>query len=336
MPLTTPPRPHNLLEYLPELAEYSRLAVRLHPREGAPQADESSVGGPLLWPADEAWPICQLAHDPIGERPLEQALRLRFAKEDRRLFEARTGPFDQQRQEDAERELMLRIVQEAHPGFDPGGPEPLIPVAQLYYRDVPGLPWPDRYDLLQILWCPLNHTGSETITPYCPAFQVRWRTSAEVEVQLAEVLQPVKCVEEYMPRPCVVHPELVTEFPNYDDLPEHLQEAVTDWGDRIGDGIDYGFDIALAPGWKAMGHGGCWSLYEPYPMVCECGAEQLPLLTAASGEFDSGTVSWQPIEEAGAGWSLSDPVGVHLGRGNTFQLYYCPESEHHTNRTEIF
>jgi hypothetical protein len=28
---------------------------------------------------------------------------------------------------------------------------PLIPVAQLYYRDVPGLPWADRYDLLQIL-----------------------------------------------------------------------------------------------------------------------------------------------------------------------------------------
>jgi hypothetical protein len=336
MPLTTPLRPHDLLERIPELANLARQAVRLHPREDSPGIDESSIGGPLLWPLEEAWPVCRLAHDPIGERPFGQNPRLRITKEDRRRFESRTGTFDPDRDREEEQELAIRAVREAHSGYDPSDPVPLIPVAQLYYRDVPGLPWPDRFDLLQILWCPLNHTGSETITPYCPAFQVRWRRVAEVGAALAEPPTPVMCVDEYLPNPCAVHPEIVTEYPNYDDLPEDLQEAVEDWECRIGDGTSYSSDLALAPGWKAMGHGGCWSLYEPYPVTCECGTEQLPLFTAASGEFDAGTKSWQPVEEAATGWSLSDPVGAHFGRGDTFQLYSCPESELHANRTEMF
>ncbi|WP_268996868.1 hypothetical protein [Saccharothrix luteola] len=30
-------------------------------------------------------------------------------------------------------------------------------MAQPYARDVPGLPRPDCADLLQVLWCPLDH-----------------------------------------------------------------------------------------------------------------------------------------------------------------------------------
>ncbi|MEV7519367.1 DUF1963 domain-containing protein [Streptomyces sp. NPDC091371] len=59
---TTPPRPVAVEELFPELAPLRREAVRLHPRAGAPTRDDSSVGGPLLWPADEPWPVCDEEH----------------------------------------------------------------------------------------------------------------------------------------------------------------------------------------------------------------------------------------------------------------------------------
>ncbi|CAM5523272.1 hypothetical protein SAVIM338S_03980 [Streptomyces avidinii] len=59
---TTPPRPVAVEELFPELAPLRREAVRLHPRAGDPTRHDSSVGGPLLWPADEPWPVCDEEH----------------------------------------------------------------------------------------------------------------------------------------------------------------------------------------------------------------------------------------------------------------------------------
>ncbi|MEU0600681.1 hypothetical protein ABZ484_20955 [Streptomyces sp. NPDC006393] len=50
---TTPPRPVDVTALFPELAPLARTATRLHPRPGSPTVHDSSVGGPLLWPADE-------------------------------------------------------------------------------------------------------------------------------------------------------------------------------------------------------------------------------------------------------------------------------------------
>jgi hypothetical protein len=333
MVLTTPPRPVNLLKALPELGPYGKPAVRLHPREGRPVVDQSSVAGPLLWPVEEPWPHCTLMHDPIGEAPADASIRLRLAREG--LLPLRVILEGQTETERAERERTLAIVRGSHPRFDPGDPVPLIPVAQLYYCDVPGLPWADRYDLLQILWCPLQHpeeTGA--ITPYCPAFEVRWRRTATIDTVPATPPTPVMLVEEYLPNTCTVEPEPITEYPNFWDLPDRLRAAVVDWEDRTGS--NYSSDFALAPGWKATGYGGAWSLFDPYPIICECGTEQQPLFTATTGEYDAGTQSWRPLEEAATGSRLSDPVGVHLGRSNTLQLYYCPASEHHQGMTEMF
>ncbi len=58
MPRTTPPRPLDVTVLFPELAPMARTAVRLHPRTGTPTAADSSIGGPLLWPAEEPWPTC--------------------------------------------------------------------------------------------------------------------------------------------------------------------------------------------------------------------------------------------------------------------------------------
>ena len=62
----TPARPVAVEELFPELRPYRREAVRLHPRKGAPSCRDSSVGGPLLWPAEEQWPVCADAECPGG------------------------------------------------------------------------------------------------------------------------------------------------------------------------------------------------------------------------------------------------------------------------------
>ncbi|MEV0041595.1 hypothetical protein AB0H70_37525, partial [Streptomyces sp. NPDC050804] len=63
MSRTTPPRPFDVTALFPQLAPLARTATRLHPRPGAPSPHDSSVGGPLLWPADEPWPHCEGPHE---------------------------------------------------------------------------------------------------------------------------------------------------------------------------------------------------------------------------------------------------------------------------------
>lgn len=74
---TTPPRPTTITEVFPELRSFARTAIRMHPRRGAPGVDESSMGGPLLWPADEPWPHCAREHEdeggPVALLPMLQA-----------------------------------------------------------------------------------------------------------------------------------------------------------------------------------------------------------------------------------------------------------------------
>ncbi|GAA1693336.1 hypothetical protein GCM10009830_46450 [Glycomyces endophyticus] len=328
MTRTTPPRPYDLPALFPALEQYAQAAVRLHPRRGEPTAVESSIGGPLLWPAKEAWPACGLEHEDCADEPHAYTLAWRAYLEDRDRRE-REGGLDWEVERRRAEELEERFAAE-----DAGIAPPLIPLAQLYFRDVPHLPWPDRYDLLQVLWCPRDHPDAET--PYNPVFEVRWRRAESVETVLDAPPLPLVCNGDYVPNRCVLHPESVTEYPLTADLPAVLAGEIRAWEERIGNGTAYDWDASVAPGWKAAGYGGSWGIIDPYPVRCECGERQLPLLTASSGEFDGGTGGWRPVEEAGTEWEFADPVGVTIGRGYTLQLYYCPASEDHPNRTEMF
>jgi hypothetical protein len=334
MTRTTPPRPHDLAGRFPELAQYAKPAVRLHPRQGEPGVHDSSIGGPLLWPLDEPWPTCGLEHEDCLDAPYDYILARRAYLADRRRREERGEKLDWEAERRRMNELRIEHSSDNHPDYDEDAPQPLIPVAQLYYRDVPGLPWADKYDLLQILWCPRDHPDQDT--PYNPAFHLRWRRSEPVAELLSDPPRPVICNGDYVPNRCVVHPEVVSEYPQHGELPEHLDQAIRDMEDRIGESTAYDWDTAVAPGWKVMGHGGCWGIIDPYPIICECGERQLPLFTATSDEFDGGTSSWRPVEEAGTEWRFANPVEVVIGRGYTLQLYYCPVSEEHANRTEMF
>ncbi|MEU6662879.1 hypothetical protein [Streptomyces sp. NPDC046821] len=292
MPRTTPPRPVDVEALFAELGPLRRSATRLHPRRGTPTVRDSSVGGPMLWPAGEPWPVCTTAHK-------------------------RAGGY---------RHL---------PDTDP---VPLLAVAQLYRRDVPGLPFPEQGDVLQVFWCGFERHGESRHEPYV---ELRWRWAADV-TKAAPGQQPVPEVvgrEELVPSACVLHPEVVTEHPWFEELDPGLQERIECWEEGIeeeeedGDGEIYVTDLSTAPGWKVGGYI-AWNLTGPAdPRCADCGAGLVPLLTAAATEWDPGTTSWIPDEDRpdrvvrGA----NTPTGVSPGRGRLI-VAVCPRDPDHPHR----
>lgn len=284
MTRTTPPRPLDIAAAFPELAPLARIAVRLHPRRGEPTVHESSVGGPLLWPADEPWPTCS-----------------------------------------------------GDPDVHPGCSAVLVPVVQLFLRDIPGLPVPAGADLLQVLWCP--HDGDEGL----PLTRLVWREASRVTGVRTDVPQPdADASEEYLPKPCRLHPETVVEYPAALELDKVLRDRITEWAEREGHDPVFGHDayhwseiytgeLSVAPGWKTGGWGH-WGVTDPELFSCQtCGAVMVPLVTIDTNEHAE---SWTPEEEreavaAGDDDDLISPTGVWIGRGYTLQLYTCPTSPGH-------
>ncbi|WEH29167.1 hypothetical protein [Streptomyces sp. AM 3-1-1] len=337
MPFTTPPRPFDVTALCPQLAPLARTATRLHPRPGSPTLHDSSVGGPLLWPADEPWPHCDDPHpeEEAADVPhsLDDIRELRrvLAASEARLLRDRHAPLALPE----EREVSDRFTK-GRPWFD--GPVPMLPVAQLYARDVPLLTRPIGTDLLQVLWCPSGHGCSE------PRTVLYWRDSATVTDLLGSPPpEPVVEEEGYLPRPCVLAPEEVTEYPGIRELDKETRRELADesrweaagvrWdGEGAEEPHEYWSErLSTAPGWKTGGWT-TWDLTDPYPRVCPaCGTEQIPLLTIASSEGDEG---WRPLEDpADPAQHLpgrpSQPTLVDIRGGYTLQLHVCPASPDH-------
>ncbi|MFI8389007.1 hypothetical protein [Streptomyces sp. NPDC085540] len=308
---TTPQRPVEVTALFPQLAPLARPAVRLHPRAGSPSPHDSSVGGPLLWPSDEPWPYCHESHDQVEQ-----------------LYEAYG--------------VHVSSDIEWHPG-----PNPMVPVAQLYVRDIPLLRPPGQTDLLQVLWCPFEHEPD--LKPPTALF---WRSSAEVTDVLAAPPGPFAVeYDAYVPRPCVLAPEQITEYPNPLELSAELREQLQDWSRwrAAGSGVDssyapypksfYSSRLSLAPGWK-VGGWAPWGLTDPVARFCSaCDAGMVPLLTICSGEWDSSTRNWIPHEDqsvAQQGGELEpNPPEVQVSKGNHLQLYVCPKSPEHPHTSLI-
>lgn len=313
----------DVASVVPALAGYAGRTTRLHPRPGAPAVTDSSVGGPLLWPAGEPWPHCDHPHDDVGDLSAPAAVRRERAVLGAAW--ARTPRGERLRITAAER-AELDALESAAAELD-GAPVSMVPVAQLYRRDTPGFIGPPDADLLQVLWCPLDHDDLE----YCPRVTVRWRRAADVTDPLGAPPEPVAVDGSYLPEPCVVHPEQVVEYPYVGLLPEDLVSAIEE---------EYQDDLSIAPGWK-LGGFASWHLTDPYPMDCDdCGAPMELLLTAASGEWDGGTGSWRPVEDAEESefsqlYGPSAPTGVQIGRGYSLWIFYCPRSFAHPVATAM-
>nr|BFD81408.1 hypothetical protein StreXyl84_08090 [Streptomyces sp. Xyl84] len=340
MSITTPPRPFDVTALFPQLAPLARIATRLHPRPASPTVHDSSVGGPLLWPADEPWPHCAEPHDrhaaPVVHSPDDVRLLRRdlAASTERLRLDPEAPEVTPEERENWER------TKAGRPWFD--GPIPLLPVAQLYARDVP-FPRPAGADLLQVLWCPFDHAEH----PH-PRTTLSWRSAATVtDVLDAPPEPPVVQSAHYLPEPCLFSPEQVTEYPHPRELDKEIRDQLDDlsrW-----ETVDparyatYAYDpgelylgsLSTAPGWKTGG----WSRWDPTDPVdrsCpECGTEEVPLLTIASSEWDGIGRSWIAEEEpANPG---PPPLGARDGNftlldiagGYNLQLHACPADPSH-------
>lgn len=283
-----PPAPFDVEALIPELTGLGRHTTLLYPRSGEPGIRESSVGGPLLWPADEPWPLCDM---PGHWKPLRTP---------------------------------TEVV----------GPEPvaMVPVVQLFARDVPELPFPAGTGVLQVAWCPLIHDDEAgTVLP-----RVYWRSEqivAEGPV-LADPPVPYEYDEEFVPRSCTVTPTRVLEYPNW-DLPKGLARSLGQRFDDIEETLGFSYyETAVTVQSKAGGYPG-W-LQPPNWPDCRCGRRMDHLLSITASEPVDGR--WFPLDEEGPESSVpSTRVGTEDGAVDTIghgmdmgdlgglYLFVCPK-----------
>ncbi|MFE9399908.1 hypothetical protein [Streptomyces flavidovirens] len=261
--MTRTPRPSTeaILAALPELAPYARDAVVLHPERGEPDSGHSSIGGPLLWPSDEPWPVCSLPD-------------------------------------------------ECNPAGVPA--TAMVPVAQIFRRDAPGPWWPAGIDLLQILWCPNEHWDPPAQqADASPVIEVRWRRAADVTRQLTPLPSPTRYDEDsYLPQPCSVTAEHVTDFPFREELPAELRPRLEELVHETGDGGDV---ITRLAGWK-LGGWPTWHLTHPALFSCgDCGTAMTLLFTVAS----------------------DDETGVVVGRWGDLRIFTCPTDHRHAFQVDL-
>lgn len=315
-------------EAVPGLRDFRGTATRLHPRPGSPTADDSSIGGPLLWPADEPWPVCTDPHDAFVDIERQMGVgvaRLEEVRAQRRALDGMRGaagePIDLG---DDDRARLADLVGEwTVDDLLTAGPVPLLPLAQLYRRDVADFVGPDEADLCQLLWCPIDHEPLFT-----PNVSVHWRASAAVSGRLIEPPEPEFVGnEDYVPEPCVVHPEQVVEYPYEALLPRSLRARIEEW--EAGTGIEFGFGRSIAEGCKVGGYAS-WHLSDPQPMVCDCGADLQLLCKVAGSEWDGEL--WGPSDR-----EIVDPspTSLTVGRGYGLWIWCCPVAFGHPIRLSM-
>ncbi|MFD4398901.1 hypothetical protein [Kitasatospora sp. NPDC058478] len=355
MTRTTPPRPDDIVAAFPRLAPLARTATRLHPRPGSPSLRESSVGGPLLWPAAEPWPHCEGTHRVPAVLPATSPADVRLLREIRAAARSRPGGG---RSYTPQERAVLDRAGAGRPC--PQGPVAMLAVAQLYVREVPDLRPPEGADLLQVLWCPFDHPFDHPFEhPFdyswesMPRTELFWRSATAVgEVLTAPPQPPAIQYEDYLPQPCLVSPEQVTEYPLAVELDPDLRAQVRAWsarrktGAKPGSAYDgaedgyYDWELSVAPGWKAGGWAP-WSFTDPAPQYCRaCGCRMDPMLTIATKEWRADVRSWIPYEDrAGAtrDGATRDavrpdpaaPTMITVGDGYNQQIYACPAAPEH-------
>ncbi|WP_234543557.1 hypothetical protein [Streptomyces shenzhenensis] len=280
--------PFDVESLIPELVGLGRQTTLLYPRSGEPGVCSSSIGGPLLWPADEPWPLCA---EPGHWKPLRTP---------------------------------TEVV----------GPEPvaMVPVVQLYARDVPELPFPAGMDVLQVVWCPLIH--DDEVGAALP--KVYWRSEQAVAAggMLPDPPAPYEYEEEFVPRPCTVTPTRVVEYPNR-DLPGDLAQALSQRFSEIEEAFGFSYyEMATTVQSKVGGYPG-W-LQQPDWPSCRCGRRMDHLLSITASEPIEGR--WFPLDEQGpeisisSRWAMTDHTfadtighGMDMGDLGGVYLFVCPE-----------
>ncbi|MFI9269663.1 DUF1963 domain-containing protein [Kitasatospora sp. NPDC052896] len=219
-----------------------------------------------------------------------------------------------------------------HTAFAPPQPGaiPLVPVLQLFAADVPELPFPAGTDVLQVLWCPFDHEAG-----YVPRPERYWRDGSACDGEPGTPPRPIGADDDYLPDPCVLHPERTADYPNW-DLPEEVAEALEERFDRLEEetGWSYWSHLSVADGIKVGGYP-TWTQEPSWPDCPTCGQRMEHLLTVNSAEFDGESWrTWLPVEDipaTGTVWDLpyqertriQRPPGLMLGDMGGIYLFDC-------------
>ncbi|MFF8693818.1 hypothetical protein ACF08W_16600 [Streptomyces sp. NPDC015144] len=327
MTRTTPDRPVPVETVFPELAAHRGRTTRLHPRPGSPGPHDSHVGGPMLWPDDEPWPVCREPHRPESEGYAPDGIRA--ARATGSQPPARPWPGT------------------ATPGED--GPVPFTGLAQLFRRDVPGLAaGPDGADLVQLFRCSFAHGPHLEVR-----YRLRWRRAAETGRAGRLLTDPPEAPllrwPDDLPEPCVLHPEEVDTYPwaEGDTLPAPLLARIDARDDARAaehgpDALSYQGDLSIPPGWRVGGFPS-WPSTGPMPVPCpSCAAPARLLLTADGIEWDGSSLSWIPVEDralvlrgnapAQEGAATARPTRLRFGRDRDLHVFVCPADPGHPPR----
>lgn len=205
---------------------------------------------------------------------------------------------------------------------------PYVPALQLRKEEVPEVGFKRGTDLFQVLWCPNDHCGHEPISSFCPAVKLFWRTREAIKNPIKNY--PQSSIDEeryiaemdyvpnpyYIPKPCLLFPERVVEYPDAFELKEEtcqrIERAkdlettlqfikakmrVKGWQDLPAITLEfYQCYLSTAPGTKVGGYP-AWQQDAEYPL-CSCGKTMELLVQFSSWEFDGGDFGrWLPIED---------------------------------------
>jgi hypothetical protein len=203
---------------------------------------------------------------------------------------------------------------------------PMAAVLQLRAEDAPPtLKFLPGSDLLQVFWSPREPKGGEL------PVSLHWRKRSAVGESLADPPSMERAFLSYVPVPCRVFPERVTEFPDWDTLSKTaLRAKVEAWtpppnpagGDPLSGPLFYDRFLSAARGTKAGGYPR-WPAGTSAPPACpHCKWGMDFLLTVDSAEWDRADAArWRPAEEK------SDDDGCRRAAGLMFtgnvQVFVC-------------
>ncbi|MGW0394069.1 hypothetical protein ACWDYJ_24940 [Streptomyces sp. NPDC003042] len=297
MPRTTPPRPLDVESLFPELAAHRRTATRLHPRTGSPGVRDSHIGGPLLWPADEPWPVCEAPHTsapqtdaPHGTGPVPLLAVAQLRRRD--VPDLPAGPDG------------CDLLQMLWCPFDAHGPTGYGMYVHLRWRSAA-----EVREVLTVQPAPRTVGFDGYVSSPC-------------------VLHPER-VSEY-PYIELLPGSLGERVEEWEDAQE---EAAYEAEQAGGDGHalpSYQSDLSLAPGWKAGGHP-AWNVTGPGTVDCRvCGRAMELFLTVDSREWRADSRSWIPLEDG-----PDTPTGVVVGNHGKLNIFACPEDPAHPHEFSV-
>lgn len=198
-----------------------------------------------------------------------------------------------------------------------------VSVLQLHSKDIPGIVFPPNTDLLHILWCPNDHEECGS----CPKLKLCWWRSDSLAPHSLNPARVKAGNKEYLPKPCGISPECVTEYPSVYSLSTEQIKELSEW--QEGDDTDYQSSLSVAPDFKVGGYPH-W-VQDPQNVTCSCGREMEYLLTIDSSEFDGGTYErWIPEQERGI-WGaeydvrirVQSAAGLMLGDMGNINVFIC-------------